>query len=396
MLDLSYAVKKIAPSATLAIAARTKAMIAEGIDVISLSAGEPDLAPGYELTEAALNAIRDGNHKYVAVAGIPALRDLVAQKLSNQNNIPTQRENVIITPGAKFAIYAALRSLINPDDEVILFAPYWVSYPEQIKLAGGLPKIIKTSEDEGFKPDLDELEGHITARVKGIILNYPSNPAGASFSEEELRRIGELAVAKGLFIISDEIYEPFSYDQEHVSIASLSPKIAAQTITVNGFSKSFSIPGWRVGYAAGDADVIKAMISLQSHSASNVNTIAQLACIEALQQQPYKALENMVAEFKERREFIVNALNDIHGMRCHRPEGAFYVYPNIQYYLGNGVGGVVPNNSQEFVEAVLDKGHVSMVPGSAFGMEGHVRISFTQPVPRMQEALKRLNAILEK
>ncbi len=396
MLEMSYAVKKISPSETLAVAARSKALIAEGIDVISLAAGEPDLAPGPELTEAAINAVRDGNYKYAPVAGIPKLRDLVAQKLTEVNKIPTQSGAVIITPGAKFGIYAALRTLLNHDDEVLLFAPYWVSYVEQIQLAGGIAKVIPTSEDDGFKPDLDELEKHLTSRVRGIILNYPSNPTGATFTPEELRRIGELAVKKNLFIISDEIYEYFSFDQAHVSIASLSPRIAEQTITINGFSKAFSIPGWRVGYASGNPDIIKGMINLQSHSASNVNTIAQLGCIAAIQQEPNRTLVRMVEEFKERREYIVEALNKIHGFRCQKPEGAFYVFPNIQYYLGNTVGGIVPNNSAEFVESVLNKAHVSMVAGSAFGMEGYVRMSFTQPIERLQEAVKRLTGVLEK
>lgn len=396
MLELSYAVKKISPSETLSIAARSKALIAEGVDVISLAAGEPDLAPGPTLSEAAIHAVRDGNFQYTAVAGIPQLRELTALKLNTENKIPASPEQVIITPGAKFALYAALRTLLNHDDEVIVFSPYWVSYIEQIQLAGGIPRIIPCSEDDGFKPDLDDLERHITARVRGIIINSPSNPAGATFDAEELRRIGELAVKKNLFIISDEIYEYFSYDQPHVSIASLSPRIAEQTITINGYSKSYSIPGWRVGYACGHPDIIRGMINLQSHSASNVNNIAQLACIAQLQETPNRTLQRMTEEFRERRDFIVDLLNSVHGIRCQKPEGAFYVFPNIQYYLGNSVGGKVPTTSAQFAEAVLDKAYVSMIAGSAFGMEGHVRISFTQPIEKLQEAVKRMTAILEK
>lgn len=395
MLELSYRVKKVSPSATLSIATRAKELKAGGADIIPLAAGEPDLSPAYEMTEEAIQAIRDGNTHYTPVPGLPELRTLVAEKLTHENKIETAMQNVVITNGAKFALYNALQALVNPDEEVLLVAPYWVSYVEEIKLAGGIPKIIETTEEDGFKLDPDELEKHITSRVKGIILNYPSNPAGITYTEEELRAIGEICVKKDIFIIADEIYEYFSYDQEFVSIASLSKKIADQTLTINGFSKSYAVPGWRVGYAAGPVDIIKAMSSVQSHAASNTNTIAQKACIAGMK-HGRKAVEKMVAEFLERRDYIVEALNSLHGFRCQKPSGAFYVFPNVQYYLGNEVGGRVPTNTHEFVEAILEKANVSLVPGSAFGAEGYVRLSYTQPINRLQEAVKRINSVLEK
>lgn len=394
-MELSYRAKKITPSATLAIGAKAKEMIKDGIDVISLAAGEPDLAPPYELKEAALVAVREGHSGYTAAAGLPELRDLVAEKMINVNNVEAKRENVIITHGAKFALYNALQCLLNPDDEVLLIAPYWVSYIEQIKLAGGIAKIINTTEDEGFKIDVNDFESMITSRVKGVILNYPSNPTGITYTEEELRIIGEIAVKKDIFIISDEIYEYFSYEQKHVSIASLSPKIAKQVITINGFSKSYSIPGWRVGYTVANSELIKAMIALQSHAASNPNTIAQIACIAALKESG-KYAQKMAEEFKERRDYFVEALNSLHGIRCQQPDGAFYVFPNVQYYLGNEVGGIVPTNTLEFAKALLEKARVSCIPGSAFGREGYVRLSYTQPIDKLKEAIQRMESVLGK
>ncbi|OHD55761.1 MAG: aspartate aminotransferase [Spirochaetes bacterium GWF1_51_8] len=395
MPELAHRVRSISPSETLAIAAKAKALKKQGIDVISLAAGEPDWDMPYEAREAAITAVREGNTKYTAASGLPELKELVAEKLTNENKIETTAQNVIITTGAKYALYEAIQALVNPDDEVILIAPYWVSYTEMIKMAGGVPKIIQTSEDDGFKVDLDTLESAITARVKGIVLNYPSNPSGVSYSEEELRRIGEMAVKKDIFIISDEIYEYFSYERPHVSIASLSKKIAEQTITVNGFSKSYAIPGWRVGYATGPADIISTMNNIQSHSTSNPNTIAQIAMMTAIKESK-KYVDKMIAEFRERRDFIVDALNALHGFRCQKPEGAFYVFPNVQYYLGNEVGGEVPTDAVAFSNILMDKAHVSVVPGNSFGMQGYIRMSYCESIPRLKEAIARIDAILEK
>jgi aspartate aminotransferase len=395
MPDLAHRVKSISASETLAIAAKAKALKKQGVDVISLAAGEPDWDMPYEAREAALTAVREGNTRYTAASGLPELKEAVAEKLTNENKIETVASNVIITTGAKYALFSAIQTLVNPDDEVILIAPYWVSYIEMVKMAGGVPKVINTSEDDGFKLDIDELENAITARVKGIILNYPSNPSGVTYTEEELRQIGEIAVKKDIFIISDEIYEYFSYDQAHTSMASLSKKIADHTVTINGFSKSYAIPGWRVGYATGPADIINAMGNIQSHSTSNPNTIAQISMLTALKDSR-KWVDKMIAEFRERREFIVGALNGLHGFRCLKPEGSFYVFPNIQYYLGNEVGGSVPTDTTDFSNILMDKAHVSVIPGSSFGLHGHVRISYCESIPRLKEAIARIDSILEK
>lgn len=395
MIELSRRVKQVSPSATLAMSTRSKAMISEGIDVISLSAGEPDWDPPFEAKEAAIDSIRSGSAHYTAVPGLLSFRETISEKLKSENKIDVTADHIIITTGAKYALYEALQALVNPDDEVLVIAPYWVSYVEQIKLAGGIPRIIHTSEDDGFKLDADTLKNHITARVKGIILNYPSNPAGILYNEEELRDILEICNRKDLFIIADEIYEYFTYNGTHTSIASLDKKHQTNIVTINGVSKAYAMPGWRIGYAAGDPEVIGAMKNIQSHATSNPTTIAQHVALAAMK-TGHQFVDKMVEEFRERREYFVGALNSLHGFRCPQPDGAFYVFPNVQYYLGNEVGGEVPNNTMEFAEIMLKKAHVSMVPGSAFGMEGYIRLSYSNSMDRLQEAIKRINSILEK
>lgn len=395
MIEFANRVKKLQTSATLSISAKAKEMQKNGMDVISLAAGEPDWEPPYEAKEASITAVRDGNAHYTENSGLLELRQLTAKKLKEENNLNVESKNIIITDGAKFGLYLILQALINDGDEVLLPSPYWVSYVEQIRLAGGIPKIINTTEDEGFKIDIDTLEKLITSRVKGIILNYPSNPTGVTYSENELRFIGELALKKDIFVITDEIYECFNYTQKHISLASLSPKFFNNVITVNGFSKAYSIPGWRIGYVAANEDIIKKLDEIQSHSTSNPNTIAQYACIACLKEAK-NYTGKMVAEFRERRDYLVGALNAIHGFRCQNPDGAFYVFPNIQYYLAKEVGGQVPTNSIEFSKILLEKAQVSVVPGSAFGLEGYIRLSYTQPLKRLMEAVKRIISILDK
>lgn len=394
MLDFAKRVKKLEPSATLAISQKAKELKAQGIDVISLAAGEPDWSPPEEMKDASINAIRDGNAHYTENSGMKALKSLIVEKLKKENEISVSEKNIIVTTGAKYGLYLAIQALVDEGDEVIVFAPYWVSYIEQIKLAGGIPKIINTSEEDGFQIDIENIGKFITSRVKGIILNYPSNPTGVSFSVEELKAILDIAQKKNLFVISDEIYEYFNYEGKHTSIASLSTKYPENVIIINGFSKAYSIPGWRVGYVVADENVVKKLDDIQSHSTSNPNNIAQFACMEGLKSCDY-FVKKMVGEYKERRDYLVDALNSIHGIRCFKPAGAFYLFPNIQYYLGKEIAGKVPNTSQEFCEILLEKANISTVPGSAFGMEGYIRLSYTESLPRLQEAIKRLKSILD-
>ena len=394
MLNFAKRVKNLSASATLSIAAKSKLLKAQGVDIISLAAGEPDWNPPEEMKEASINAIRDGNAHYTENSGMLELKRLIVEKLKREKEITITEKNIIITSGAKYGLYLTMQALVDEGDEVILFAPYWVSYIEQIKLAGGIPKIISTSEEDGFQIDIDELTRKITSRVKGIILNYPSNPTGTTFSLEELKAIAELAIEKDLFVISDEIYEHFSYEGKHTSILSLSQKYIENIIMVNGFSKSFAIPGWRVGYLVASEEIIKKLDEIQGHSTSNPNNIAQIGCIEAIKSCDY-FVKRMVGEYRERRDYMVDALNSIHGIRCVKPTGAFYLFPNIQYYLGKEVAGKVPNDSIEFTEILLEKANVSVVPGSAFGMDGYIRISYSESMKRLQEAIKRLKSVLD-
>ncbi len=394
MLDFAKRVKKLEPSATLTISQKSKELKAQGIDVISLAAGEPDWNPPEEMKDASINAIRDGNAHYTENSGMKALKSLIVEKLKKDNGLDLSEKNILVTTGAKYGLYLTMQALVDEGDEVIVFAPYWVSYIEQIKLAGGFPKIVNTLEEDGFHIDIESLEKQINSRVKGIILNYPSNPTGVTFSVDELKSILTIAEKKNLFIISDEIYEYFIYEGKHTSIASLGTKFSDNVILINGFSKAYSIPGWRVGYVVANEEVIKKLDEIQSHSTSNPNNIAQFACIEGLKSCDY-FVKKMVLEYKERRDYMVEALNSIHGIRCFKPEGAFYLFPNIQYYLGKEIAGRVPNNSQEFCEIILEKANIAAVPGSAFGMEGYIRLSYTQPLSRLGEAIKRLKAILD-
>ena len=395
MPDLSYRMKKLDLTTGSSYAERAKEMIRQGTDVVNLAGLEPDYELSYEARESAISAVRDGHTGYSSVQGLSELREAVAHKLKTDNKIEASMESVVITTGSKFSVFAALQALINPDDEVLLIAPYWSEYAAQIKLAGGVPKIIQTTEDDGFKADIDEIEKYFTSRVKGIILNSPNNPTGMSYTEEELRAIGEIAVKKDVFIISDEIFEYFSYDKPHISIASISKKIAEQTVTIGGFSKSHSIPGWRVGYLQGSPDVVKAISMIQQLSTLHPNNIAQMAALSSLKDSR-KYLDKMVQEFKERRDYLVGALNALHGFRCQTPDGGFCLYPNVQYYLGNEVGGTVPNNTTQFAEVLLNKAKVAVAPGNLFGLEGFVRMSLCQPMSRLQEAVARINSVLEK
>ncbi len=394
MLNFSRRVKNLTVSATLAMAAKAKALKAQGIDIISLAAGEPDWNPPEEMKEASINAIRDGNAHYTENSGMLALKKLIVEKLAKENNLQVTEKNIIITAGAKYGLYLIMQALVDEGDEVIVFSPYWVSYVEQIKLAGGVPKIIRTEEDDGFQINIEDLEKKITSKVRGIILNYPSNPTGVTFNSDEIKAIAEIAMKKNIFVISDEIYEYFSYENRHTSILSLSPKYLENVIMVNGFSKSFAIPGWRVGYVVANEEIIKKLDEIQSHSTSNPNNIAQIGCIEAMKSCEYY-IKKMVDEYRERRDFMVEALNSIHGIRCIKPRGAFYLFPNIQYYLGKEVAGVVPNDSIEFAETLLEKAHISVVPGSAFGMDGYIRVSYAESMARLQEAIKRLKSVLD-
>src|SRR5512135_2948497 len=331
-MSLAKRVMAIKPSPTLAVDAKAKAMKAEGIDVVGFGAGEPDFDTPDNIKEAAVKAIRDGFTKYTPVPGTDELKDAIISKLKNDNGLAYEKAEVIVSTGAKHSLYNIAQALYGPGDEVIIPAPYWVSYPDQVILNDATPVIVNTREDEGFVLTAEAFEKAVTKKTKAIILNSPSNPTGLGYDAAALKGIAEVAVRHGIYVISDEIYEKIVYDGfKHVSIASLGPEIKALTLTVNGLSKSHSMTGWRMGYAAGPKDVISAMTKIQSQSTSNPCSITQKAAVEALR-GPQEFISVMLAEFDKRRKYIVGRLNAIPGVSCPMPKGAFYAFPRVSSY----------------------------------------------------------------
>lgn len=378
---ISDRANEIQESVTLKVTAIAKGMIKEGIDVANFAGGEPDFPPPKNVSAAAVEAINKGMSKYTPATGTPELKAAICKKLETENGISYKPENIIVSCGAKHSIYNIMQAVVNPGDEVIIPAPYWVSYPDMAILAGGKPVIVET--DDSFHLSSKAVTDAITDKTKIIILNSPSNPSGAVIPKKVLEEIADIAVNKGIYVISDEIYEHIVYDVKHDSIASLNDKIKELTFTVNGFSKSYAIPGWRLGYTAGPVNAIKAMGKIQSQSTSNPTSIVQYAGIEALL-GPQEILETMRAEYEERRDYIVDALNSIKGVSCNKPEGAFYVFPKIP-----------SDDSLAFSEELLKKGNVAVVPGVGFGKEGYVRLSYATSMEVIKKGIERIKKFIE-
>ena len=389
-LTLSTRAMAILPSVTLAIDAKAKALQASGVNVIGFGAGEPDFPTPSYICEAAKVALDRGMTRYTPVAGTLELRKKIAEKLQKENGLTYSPAEIIVSGGAKQSLYHALCAIINLGDEVLLPAPCWVSYPEMIRMAGGIPILVHGEEKNNFVVTADMLAPYVTSRTKALILNSPNNPTGNVTPRAALQGIAKLAVDKQFYVISDEIYEKLIYDgQEHVSIASLGNQIKAQTIVVNGVSKSYAMTGWRIGYAAGAKDVIDAMVSYQSHSASNPNSIAQFATIAALSGGE-EYLTEMVEEFDERRKLMHKLVNEIPGLRANMPEGAFYAMVNISGVVGKKYKGRVIDGSMAFAELLLDNKNVAVVPAKAFEADMHVRLSYAQSREAIVEGLKRI------
>ncbi len=386
-LDLANRVKTLTPSSTLAITAKAKELKEQGYDVIGLGAGEPDFNTPSYIIDAAEKAMRDGLTKYTPSGGIPALKEAIAGKFKNDNQLSYKSEEIIVTTGAKHALYTLFQVLLNPGDEVIVPAPYWVSYPEQIKLAGGNPVVAKTMEDNQFKLTAEQLESAITVKTKAVIINSPSNPTGMMYNEAELAALGEVCLKHNITIVSDEIYEKLIYtNDEHISIAQLSDTLKAQTIVINGVSKSHAMTGWRIGYAAGNEKIIKAMTNLASHSTSNPTSIAQFAALAAYKANN-DATNEMKQAFKKRLDTLYNLLIAIPGITCIKPKGAFYLFPNVQQAVKmNGF-----TNVDEWVTAILEEEKVALVPGSGFGAAENVRLSYATSIGLLTEAAKRID-----
>lgn len=381
-MKLAARVGQVTPSLTLAIAAKAKAMKEEGIEVCNFSAGEPDFDTPEHIKAAAKLALNEGKTRYGPAAGEPKLREAIARKLKTDNNLDYQAENVIVTNGGKHSLFNLMLALIASGDEVIIPAPYWLSYPEMVKLAGGVPVIVQTDASTGYKITPEQLARAVTTNTKLFILNSPSNPTGVVYSPAEIQALAEVVVEQDLLVVSDEIYEKILYDgANHVSIGSLGPEIFARTITSSGFAKAYSMTGWRIGYLAGPVELIKAAITIQGHSTSNVCTFAQYGAIAALE-SPQDCVEQMRQAFAERRQVMLQRLSAIPGMTCAPPDGAFYLFCNISK---------IGLTSLEFCDALLESQQVATIPGIAFGADDHIRLSYATDRRSIEKGMDRLD-----
>ncbi|HVN97167.1 MAG TPA: pyridoxal phosphate-dependent aminotransferase [Syntrophorhabdaceae bacterium] len=387
---LSKRARLLKPSPTLAIAAKEKALKAQGIDIAGFGAGEPDFDTPDHIKEAAIRAIHDNFTRYTPAAGIDPLKDAVIGKFKRDNDLSYSRDEIIISCGGKHSLYNLFQALFQPGDEVIVPAPYWVSYPPMIELAGAKPVIIETNEEEDYAIAPDILEKQITKKTKGIILNYPSNPVGSVYSRENLFAIGKLAEEHDFYVVSDEIYEKLAYDEyTHTSIASLDPAFKDRTVICHGVSKTYAMTGWRIGFAAGPASIIKAMGNIQSQSTSNPSSVSQIAAVAALN-GPQDSIGQMLTAFRERRDYLVKELTEIPGVTCYNPKGAFYVFPNFSSVLGKQYKGTPIDSSATLTTMLLEGFHTAVVPGIEFGKEGYLRLSFATSMEVIRKGMQRI------
>ncbi len=392
MSIVSNSLKRIKPSPTIAVSQKARELKDAGKDVIGLGAGEPDFDTPDNIKKAAIDAINRGETKYTAVDGTPALKKAIVDKFKRENNLDYLPEQISVGTGGKQIIFNAILATVNPGDEVIIPAPYWVSYPDIVLLAGGTPKIVKCSEKNNFKITSEELKKNISKKTKWIIINSPSNPTGSAYTRKELEDLGKiLKKNKHIFILSDDIYEHLTYDGfEFFTIAQIK-ELKDRTLTMNGVSKSYAMTGWRIGYGAGSKDIIKAMAKLQSQSTTNPSSVSQAAAVEALNgTQDFIKIRS--ESFKERRDFVVKYLNNIKGLSCLKPNGAFYVFPNCQEFLGKKTK---LKTDKDFVEKLLEESLVAAVQGSAFGMDGYFRISYATSMDNLKKALERIKSFCE-
>ena len=396
-MTISERVKSINPSQTLAITAQALKMKREGKKVISFAAGEPDFSTPKNIREEAISAIREGFSHYTASSGIIELKEAIVEKLKKDNKVKYKTSEIIVSTGAKQCLFNTILTICEPFDEVLLPTPCWVSYTEQIKFAGAVPVFIITHQEEDFKLSAAQVEEKITPRTKLIILNSPNNPTGAVYDLEELKKIAQLLLKYNIYCICDEIYEKLIYDgAKHLSMASLGDEIKEKIITINGVSKSYAMTGWRIGYAAGPEEIIKGMSKIQGHSTSNPNSIAQKASVEALNGKQ-DTIEEMRKAFDERRKYMVKRLNNIEGISCLRPAGAFYAFPNVNKILERGIeyNGKKISNSFNLSNFVLKEAEVALIPGSAFEAEGYLRLSYAASLEDIKEGLDRIEKILK-
>lgn len=386
---ISKNVARVQPSLTMLISSKAKAMKDDGIDVIALSAGEPDFPTPDFICEAGIDAIRGGFTRYTPASGTNELKEAICEKFKNDNGLDYQTSQVMINCGAKHSVFLTLFVLTNPGDEVIVPSPYWVSYPEMVRLAGGTPVIIEGKGENNLKITPEQLKDALTDKTRLLILNTPSNPTGMVYSREELNALAEVIVEAGIHVLSDEIYEKLLYDgKTHVSTASLSGALSMLTVTANGVSKAYSMTGWRIGYAAGPEEIIRAMSTVQSQETSNPCSISQKAALAALT-GPQEFLSEWVEEFSRRRIFLVDRLNAIEGVSCQMPEGAFYAFPRVSGLYGRKYKDNVIDGSAALCEFLLAEHHIALVPGAGFGADEHVRISYALSMEQLEKALDR-------
>ncbi|CCO07194.1 pyridoxal phosphate-dependent aminotransferase [Desulforamulus hydrothermalis] len=386
----------ISPSPTLSIDAKAKQMKAAGIKVISFGVGEPDFDTPDHIKEAAVAAIQAGETRYTPAGGTLKLKQAIVDKFRRENGLEYQTNQIVVSVGAKHSLYNAFQVLCQPGDEVILPAPYWVSYLEQIKLAGAQAVIVQTREANGFKLTPRELKAAITDKTRVFLLNSPSNPTGAVYSRDELAALGEVLLEHNITVISDEIYEKLLYDGlEHVSIASLSPQLKENTVVINGVSKAYAMTGWRIGYAAAPAPVAKAMADLQSHATSNPTSIAQAASVEALNGSQAEVAA-MVVEFAKRRDYMLERVKALPGVSCPKPGGAFYLYPNVSAYFGKSYQGKTVNSATDLADLLLEVAEVAVVPGIAFGGDDFIRLSYATSMENIKEGMDRIEKLLRQ
>lgn len=391
-LPLSERINHVAPSATLAVDTKAKAMKAQGIDVVGFGAGEPNFATPQEIVAVAAEAVVDPkNYKYTPTAGLPELRAAIADKTLRDSGYEVKPEQVVVTNGGKQGVYEAMQLILNDGDEVIIPTPYWTSYPEMVKLAGGKPVEVFAGAEVGFEPNIEDIEKARTDKTKAIIVTSPNNPTGAVWSEKTIKQIGEWAVEHGVWVLSDEIYEHLTYDGVKTTyIGAAVPEVRGQLIVLNGVAKTYAMPGWRVGWLIAPPEVAKEAAKLQGHMTSNVNNIAQRAALAAVA-GPLDAVEMMREAFDKRRGIIVSALNDIEGVHCPTPNGAFYAFADVRGLLNRPVGpnGLEFETSSDLAAALLDEAHVAAVPGEAFGAPGYMRFSYAVADDQIVEGMRR-------
>ena len=396
IMRISQRCQRVTGSLTLAIDAKAKEMKQKGIDVVGFGAGEPDFDTPEHIRKAAKDALDLGKTRYTPAAGMPELRQAICDKLKRDNGLDYVPQQIVVSNGAKHSLFNSFQALLEEGDEVIVPGPYWVSYPEIVRMAGGVPVIVEGREENNFKPTIDDFRAAVTDKTRAVVINSPNNPTGFVFTREELQAIGDLAIEKDLSIVSDEIYEFLVYDgAEHISIASLSPEIKEHTIVINGMSKAYAMTGWRIGYTASPLNAAKAMTNFQSHSTSCPNSIAQYAALTALS-GPDDQLKSMVAEFDRRRRRIVELINEIPGLSCKPPKGAFYVMMNIGGVFGKRYNGAPIVDSMSFTQLLLDNSHVAVVPGAGFGADAYVRLSYATSMENIEKGLARIKEFVGK